>query len=128
MIHIKPIDSVYLQIDCEKSIAKELSSFFTFNVPNSQYNPAFRKKRWDGKIRLFNILTNKIYSGLLPYILKFAQDRGYKISYENSLVKDAEPIEFPRVYSNGSQIEPHDYQLDSVKHAIQNHPLQFFPP
>lgn len=120
MIHIKPIDSVYIQLECEKSIAKELSSFFTFNVPNSQYNPAFRKKRWDGKIRLFNILTNKIYAGLLPYVLKFAEDRGYKLSYEDSLTKDTTSVEFPRVYSGGKQITPHDYQLEAVNHAIIN--------
>ena len=60
MIHIKQVDSVYIVIECEKGIAKELSAFFSFTVPNSQYNPAFRKKKWDGKIRLFNFITNKI--------------------------------------------------------------------
>jgi superfamily II DNA or RNA helicase len=120
MIHIKPVDSVYIEIDCEKGIAKELSLFFTFKVPNSEYNPAFRKKRWDGKIRLFNILTNKIYAGLLPYVLSFASDRGYKISYEESLAKEQEPIEFPKVFSGGKEIIPHDYQIEAVKHAISN--------
>lgn len=120
MIHIKQVDSVYIEIECEKSIAKELSSFFTFRVPNSQYNPAFRKKRWDGKIRLFNILTNKIYAGLLPYVLKFAEDRGYKVSYDVSLKKNEEPQELPTVYSGGKVIQPHDYQVEAVKHAIAN--------
>lgn len=120
MITIKHVDSVYVQIDCDKGIAKELSSFFTFRVPNSEYNPAFRKKRWDGKIRLFNILTNKIYAGLVPYVLTFASDRGYKIAYETSFKKDSPPSEFPTVYSNGKIIEPHDYQIEAVKHAIEN--------
>ena len=120
MIHIKPVNSVYIEIECDKGIAKELSSFFTFKVPNSQYNPAFRKKRWDGKIRLFNILTNKIYTGLLPYVLAFASDRGYKVSYESNLKLDTTPVEFPRVFSGGTEIEPHDYQLNSVRHALAN--------
>ena len=120
MIKIKQVDSVYIEIECEKGIAKELSSFFTFNVPNSQYNPAFRKKRWDGKIRLFSILTNKIYAGLLSYVLSFAADRGYKVEYESSLSRDTAPLELPTVYSGGKVIEPHDYQVDAVKHAISN--------
>ena len=120
MIHIKQVDSVYIVIECEKGIAKELSAFFTFTVPNSQYNPAFRKKKWDGKIRLFNFITNKIYAGLLPYVLSFAADRGYKTSYESILKPDESPTEFPRVYSGGSVITPHDYQIDAVKHAISN--------
>ena len=120
MIKIKKVDSVYIEIECDKSISKELSTFFTFKIPNSQYNPAFRRKKWDGKIRLFNIINNRIYAGLLPYIFSFANDRGYKVSYQEELQEDTLPIEFPRVYSNGSQIQPHDYQLDSVRHAIQN--------
>jgi len=120
MIKIKPVDSVYIELECEKGIAKELSSFFTFNVPNSQYNPAFRKKRWDGKIRLFNILTHKLYAGLVDYVLLFASERGYKIEYESSLKKDLTPFTIPTVYSGGKKIEPHDYQLDAVKHALEN--------
>jgi superfamily II DNA or RNA helicase len=120
MIKIKQIDSVYIEIECDKGIAKELSSFFTFRVPNSEYNPAFRKKRWDGKIRLFNILTHKIYAGLLSYVLSFASDRGYKVEYESTLAKDTSVLEPPTVYSGGKQIQPHDYQIQAVNHALQN--------
>jgi superfamily II DNA or RNA helicase len=120
MIKIKQIDSVYIEIECDKGIAKELSSFFTFRVPNSEYNPAFRKKRWDGKIRLFNILTNKIYAGLLTYVLKFASERGYKVEYDSSLKTDNDSIELPTVYSSGKVIEPHDYQVNAIHHALAN--------
>jgi superfamily II DNA or RNA helicase len=120
MIKIKQVDSVYIEIECDKGIAKELSSFFTFRVPNSQYNPAFRKKRWDGKIRLFNILTNKIYAGLLSYVLSFASERGYKVEYDSSLSKDKTAVELPTVYSGGKVIEPHDYQVEAIKHALEN--------
>jgi superfamily II DNA or RNA helicase len=120
MIKIKHVDSVYIQIECDKGIAKELSSFFTFRVPNSEYNPAFRKKKWDGKIRLYNIITNKIYAGLLPYVMTFASERGYKVAYESLLKNDDPPTQFPRVFAGGKEIQPHDYQIESVKHAIQN--------
>ena len=120
MIKIKDIDSVYIEIDCDKSISKELSMFFTFNIPNSQYNPAFRKKKWDGKIRLYSLLTQKIYKGLLPYVFKFANDRGYKVEYEATLLPDESEVAFPKVYAGGNQIQPHDYQIDAVKHALRN--------
>lgn len=120
MIKIKQIDSVYIEIECDKGIAKELSSFFTFRVPNSEYNPAFRKKRWDGKIRLFNILTNKIYAGLFDYVLKFASDRGYKVEFESLLQKSDVPSSLPTVYSGGKVIEPHDYQVNAIEHALAN--------
>jgi len=120
MIKIKDIDSVYIEIDCDKSISKELSMFFTFKIPNSEYNPAFRKKKWDGKIRLYNLLTQKIYKGLLPYVFSFAKDRGYKVGYESSLLPDETEVNFPKVYSNSTEIIPHDYQIDAIKHALRN--------
>jgi len=120
MIHIKQIDSAYIEIECEKHIAKELSLFFTFKVPNSEYNPAFRKKRWDGKLRLFSILTHKIYAGLLPYVLQFASDNGYKVSYDSILKLDETEVKFPKVFSDGKEIVPHDYQIEAVKHALLN--------
>lgn len=120
MIRIKDIDSVYIEIDCDKSISKELSMFFTFNIPNSQYNPAFRKRKWDGKIRLFNLLTSRIYKGLLPYIFSFASDRGYKVEYESTLLPDETSVEYPKVYSGGKEIIPHDYQKEAVEHALRN--------
>jgi hypothetical protein len=120
MIHIKQIDSAYIEIECEKHIAKELSLFFTFKVPNSEYNPAFRKKRWDGKLRLFSILTHKIYAGLLPYVLQFASDNGYKVSYDSILKLDETEVKFPKVFSDGKEIIPHDYQVEAVKHALLN--------
>jgi len=120
MIKIKNIDSVHIEIDCDKSISKELSMFFTFKVPNSEYNPAFRKKKWDGKIRLYNLLTQRIYKGLLPYVLSFAKDRGYKVEYESSLMSDSTEVSFPKVFSNGKHIEPHDYQKEAATHALTN--------
>lgn len=120
MIKIKKVNSVYIEIECDKGISKELSSFFTFRVPNSEYNPAFRKKRWDGKIRLYNILTNRIYAGLFDYVLKFASDRGYRVEFESILQKENPPEKLPTVYSGGTVIEPHDYQVRAIEHALEN--------
>jgi len=76
MIKVKQLDSVNIQIDCDRGIAKELSSFFTFTVPNYKFTPAYRNKVWDGKIRLFNTLTQTLYAGLLDYVFKFSEERG----------------------------------------------------
>ena len=81
MISIKQLDSVNIKIDCDRGIAKEFSSFFTFTVPNYKFTPAYKNKIWDGKIRLFNTLTHTLYAGLLDYVFKFCEERGYKLEY-----------------------------------------------
>jgi superfamily II DNA or RNA helicase len=124
MITINEIDSVNLKIDCDRSIAKEISSFFTFTVPNYQYTPAFKNKLWDGKIRLFNTLTHTIYSGLTDYVFKFAEERNYKIQF-NPLIKptitEQEIDSFLESFScflGGEKIQPHEHQIKAVKHAL----------
>jgi len=79
MITINELDSVNIKIDCDRSVAKEISSFFTFTVPNFKFTPAYRNKVWDGKIRLFNSLSHTLYAGLLDYVFKFAEERNYKV-------------------------------------------------
>jgi hypothetical protein len=46
-------DEVYLTVDADPSIQRELSEFFTFYVPGYKFMPAFRNRMWDGKIRMF---------------------------------------------------------------------------
>lgn len=124
MITINELDSVNLKIDCDRSIAKELSSFFTFTVPNYQYTPAFKNKMWDGKIRLFNTLTQTIYSGLTDYVFKFAEERNYKILFNpltREYVQESDIDLFLNSFNcflGGEKITPHEHQIQAVKHAL----------
>tara|TARA_R100001082_G_scaffold110804_1_gene91847 strand:+ start:1354 stop:2835 length:1482 start_codon:yes stop_codon:yes gene_type:complete len=122
-IHIKPYDDVYIKVDCERGVAKELSDFFTFKVPNYQYTPAFKNKAWDGQIRLYNIYKQTIYKGLLDYILKFAEDRDYKVTssldiQDYNFTKDGIKS-FIETHLN-IPYSPYEHQIDAVHHAINN--------
>ena len=124
-IVVNKLDSVNLKIDCEDSIAKELSQFFTFTVPNYQYTPAYKNKKWDGMIRLFNLYSRKLYVGLLDYLVQFSADRNYKIDYEKSTslsFTNKEVEEFTKsllLQTKGKEIVPHDYQIRAIAHAIR---------
>ena len=56
---IHKINSVYVQVSCERGIAQELSDFFTFKVPGYQFMPAYRNKTWDGEIKMYNMFTEQ---------------------------------------------------------------------
>ena len=71
-IEINQINSSEIKVQCDRGTAKELSEYFTFSVPNHQYTPAYKNKLWDGQIRLYNLHTQKIYAGLIDYVLKFS--------------------------------------------------------
>ena len=81
------IDAVNMKIQCDDSIAKELNMFFTFAVPNYQYTPAYKNKKWDGMIRLFNLYSRRLYIGLYDYLKKFAEDRNLSIEFNNRKIQ-----------------------------------------
>jgi len=122
-LNIKPYDDVYLKIDCERGVAKELSDFFTFKVPNYQYTPAYKNKAWDGQIRLYNIYKQTIYKGLLDYVVQFAEDRNYNIT--SSL--DDEIVNYKRdniiSYLDSHLNLPYtayDHQVDAIEYALNS--------
>jgi superfamily II DNA or RNA helicase len=123
-ITVKQKDAVNLIIECEKSIAKELSQYFTFYVPNYQYTPAYKKKIWDGQIRLFNVYGRTLYVGLLEYLEKFALDRKYtiEIDSENLLSAEENSISLDNfsdfIKSLDLNLKPHSHQLKASFHAL----------
>ena len=119
IIHKK--DDVYFQIECERSIAKELNEYFSYDVPDAKFMPSFRNRLWDGKIRLFDIRNNQIYVGLSDYIHKFATSKKYTVSGGNKiqLEIDTETVE-SFISGLKSSVKIRDYQLDAVQHSIRN--------
>jgi hypothetical protein len=119
----------YVKIQCERGMAQELSEFFTFFVPGYQFTPAFRNRIWDGKIRLFDLRTNELYHGLIPYIETFCKERNYTIEYgeprpdltEDYPVYHADKfIEELDIQSRGKPIGVRDYQKAAFIHAMRN--------
>ena len=120
-------DEVYIKIKCERHLSQELSEFFTFFVPGYTFVPAYRNKIWDGKIRMWNIQTNQIYRGLLPYVESFCKERDYTYEYEDNLdVEDEFSVYHAKkffdslnLHSNGKPIAVRDHQIDAFCHAMQ---------
>ena len=84
---IDKIDEVYLKIEADADIRRELGEHFTFEVPGFKFMPQFRNRVWDGKIRLFSYATGKIYTGLYPYIINWCNENGVQV-VDGTKIKD----------------------------------------
>ena len=122
-------DEVYAKVTCEKHHAQELSEFFTFFVPGYQFTPAFRNRLWDGKIRLFDLRSNSIYLGLIPYLRKFCEERQYDLEFDETGadLTDDYPVYHGekfvadlKLQSAGKDIEIRDYQLDAFIQGMRH--------
>lgn len=122
-IVIDKYNEVYIKVHCDDTgVLYELSDYFTFAVPNAKFTPKFRNKMWDGKIRLFNLMTRLLYGGLAPYIEKFANERGYLVEYTYSTGAVNFSLEEARQFCNKLELthQPRDYQLEAFVHAIRH--------
>ena len=121
-------NEVFLKIHSEPHIYYELSDQFTFDIPNAKFSPAYKKKFWDGKIRLFNTQKGEIYVGLLDRIIQFCKDHSYTYEFLESEyyglpfeVNDFISLEGVKDYINSiSKYRPREYQVDGVYDALRH--------
>jgi superfamily II DNA or RNA helicase len=122
LVVIRKVNEVYNQVATDdKGIAQELAQYFTFQVPGAQFTPAYKRKVWDGKIRLYNINKQELYAGLMHYVEQFCKERGYEYAYEYdtsatnfSLVEASKFLQeqhFP--------LQPRDYQVNAFVDAVR---------
>jgi superfamily II DNA or RNA helicase len=124
-------NEAYIQVECDKGIGQELSSYFEFYVPGFQFTPAFKSKMWDGKIRLFDMRNFTIYHGLVSYIEKFAKERKYELEIDADVV-NSEVYSLVEAKDLIQQLnlphEPRDYQLKSFVQSVRNKRLLILSP
>ena len=117
LLIIEKRNEVYITIECEPDVQREISEFFTFYVPGYKFMPAFRNRMWDGKIRLFSQKTKEIYFGLYPYVKAFAEERGYTIVCGKDVeINNKVDKNTVKHFCNslGQKFEARDYQIDAV--------------
>jgi len=123
VLELTKLNEAFIKVNCERSLAQELSEYFTFYVPNYQFTPAYKNKIWDGKIRLFDSRNNTIYHGLVPYIHVFCKERNYKVEVDSAInlteefsIKEANDF----ISTLDLPFEPRDYQVNAFIHSIRN--------
>jgi len=119
---ISKLNDVHVRVDAQPAIKRELSDFFTFTVPGHQFMPAYRNKWWDGKVRLFDMRAGKLYTGLVPYLQNFCNERSYSFEITDECFLDDnfsldEGSEFAKTLKLPHELR--EYQLDSFVHCVR---------
>jgi superfamily II DNA or RNA helicase len=127
-ITVRMQDHSMMSIDCEPHQVQELREHFSFYVPGYRFMPAFKRKQWDGKIRLFNAVTRDLNVGLWSHLKKFSADRMYPLQIEDN-PKYGHPekknvVSHPNLVKYLTELESpfevRDYQYDAITHGIEN--------
>ena len=125
-ISVRKLDHSNLHVDCEYGIAVELKEFFSFYVPGYRFMPAFKRRVWDGKIRLYDTNSGELPGGLYPQLKVFADTRNYKLkeirtkyglATDINIVKPEDIFYFAKTLD--LPFELRDYQFTGISHAIK---------
>ena len=76
-------NETWIDVDCTPDLFMEMDEFFTFKAPNYKFDPRYKKGHWSGNLHLLNKRFTRIYLGLLPYIIHFCKERGYRYILKN---------------------------------------------
>ena len=123
-VHLKFINRVHVKVEAEPSTIMELADQFTFYAENYKFNPKYRARMWDGKIRLVNNLSGYVYAGLAKHIKKFCDARNYSFSFDEQLyyenVSKHELESFIATLDIPEKYVARDYQFDSILKCIRS--------
>lgn len=116
-----------MAVVCDEGIRHEISEYFSFMVPGAKFMPAYKRRQWDGKIRLFNALTCEMNTGLYAKLCKFAADRHYHVKMAPSrgygLPNKQNKVDHQKlvkqIASFDAPFELREYQYEAVVHAIE---------
>tara|TARA_R110000772_G_scaffold49456_1_gene113854 strand:- start:7 stop:1515 length:1509 start_codon:yes stop_codon:yes gene_type:complete len=118
---IDKVNEVYLKIEAEADIRRELGEYFTFEVPGFKFMPAYQNRVWDGKIRLFSYATGKIYAGLYPYIKNWCKENNVHIvdgtKIKEKTVDDSKIDDLIKALKLPYEVR--DYQREAFKYSVE---------
>ena len=128
-ISIVKQNETWMKVYCsEVHIELDLSDHFSFEIPNAKYDPRVKFGKWDGIKRLYNRKTKKLYCGLLLELISVCEKKGWTYQIDPELLPGDDQIsdddlidlinEVIQPHSEGTPIEPYDYQLEAVKYAL----------
>ena len=131
-VYVEQVDDVNIRIFSEDGIERELSNFFTFEIPGAKFMPAYKARLWDGKIRMYDLQRKTLYAGLYSYVRDFCERNGYTLvptrndyykplkinSYTYEQVDGfAQSLELT---ARGKAIDIRDYQIDAIQNVLNN--------
>lgn len=124
----------FLKLRCYQSTAMEISEAFSFSMPGAKFTPLFKMGRWDGMIRIFNLGTRLLPSGLFQHLVDIAKERNfvltviknpdepsYGLPTDTEDVNETEIKEFVDsldIHSRNEKLSIYDYQYAAVYAAI----------
>ena len=108
----------YIKISAEKSIFSFLQLHFTIKDKNAFWHPAYKAKRWDGKIRFLHA-DGQILSGLLVEIIRIAKINHWPVQFEKELILNQLKFQRPELELSLKDATLYEDQLEALTKILK---------
>ena len=123
-VHIEKVNESRIRILADRGVLQEISDAFTFKVKGAEFQPAYKNRLWDGKIRLLDLRNSTTYTGLTKKVMKFCMDRDYQVTCDQALGDEefslVEARKFVDDLSLPESIQDRDYQVEAFAQAVRD--------
>jgi superfamily II DNA or RNA helicase len=123
LVKIEKFNEVHMKVTADPDVRQELMNYFSFRPPVYQFVPSYKNKVWDGYVRLYNPMRPLLYAGLVEYVKKFCEDRGYDLEIPEEMTPRTDvPDDYVKELAKeiGAKLTPRDYQIQYVLNALRN--------
>jgi len=127
MIKVSYYDESRIRIDTDLDVHRSISDHFTFMAPGYKFSPKYKAGIWDGKIRLYNLMTKTLPQGLLSQLIRYLQSSKVEFTVDKELnpfsgldLSDISSfIESLNLHARGQKIEIKDHQIKAITQALK---------
>lgn len=141
-IYIEKINESFIRVKgSDPGIEMDLFEYFGYYAEGYKWMPAYKSRRWDGKIRKYNLHDKTMHLGLFHDVIKFAKESGYEVDLKKNNIysypletQDLDEQKFEQFVNNlnihikDKPIKPYDYQIEAAKEAIRKKRLILLSP
>lgn len=123
-VHLEYVNEAYIRVRAERSIIMELGETLTYYKENYKFDPKYKSRMWDGKIRLLNGLTCILYAGLAQRVQKFCKDNDYTFSFDDELVYHNVSVNEVNEHLDSLNLpdwlDRRDYQVEAIVKCLRS--------
>ena len=122
-IIIEKSNDSFAQLHCDEDINHKINNLFSAFAPNYRFNPRYKHKLWDGKIRQYSPITQLLPIGLVDNLIKWCKKNNYtyELKFFDNFTDKININELTLLvnsYIKKFKIRP--YQLEAVYNALTN--------
>jgi superfamily II DNA or RNA helicase len=123
IVTVEYFNDVHMKVLADPSVRQEIMNYFSFQPAGYQFSPKYKARIWDGWVRLYQPMRPLLYTGLLSYLKKFCDDRGYELVVPDEMIMEeaiSDDYGYQIAKEIGCKLEPRDYQNDYIVNALRN--------